>query len=192
MKNNSFPLRMHESPLRALRAKVDDTSLLEKQMNGANGCTFKIATENFGKNVDTSKLEAPITPEQKTKKGQKKSINKGKEMSEDSFGSKSPKKFRSITDINETCQMAFTEPRKCDESSQYKKQRAAIKEETKTTCTRQSWKSMENPKDKKVIGAKWIHNKVNRNDTINKHKTKLIAKRHAQEARVVYNKHKAK
>ncbi|KAL3813036.1 hypothetical protein ACJIZ3_014304 [Penstemon smallii] len=187
MKNNSFPLRTHESPLRALRAKVDDTSLLEKQMDGANGCTFKITTENFGKNVDRSKLEAPITPEQKTKKGQKKSINKGKEMTEDSFGSKSPKKIRSIMDTKESCQMAFTEPSNCDETSQYKKQRAAMKE-TKTTCTRQSWKSMENPKDKKVIGAKWIHNKVNRNDTINKHETKFVAKRHAQEARVVYNK----
>ncbi|KAL3834798.1 hypothetical protein ACJIZ3_009534 [Penstemon smallii] len=188
MKNNSFPLRMHESPLRALRAKVDDTNLLEKQMDGANSCTFKNATENLGKNVDRSKLEAPIIPEQKTKKGQKKSINKGKEMTEDSFGSKSPKIFRSITDINESCQMAFTKPSKCDESSHYRKQRAGIKEETKTTCTKQSWKMMKNPKDKKVIGAKWIHNKVNRNDTINKHKTKLIAKRHAQEARVVYNK----
>ncbi|KAL3839439.1 hypothetical protein ACJIZ3_024030 [Penstemon smallii] len=187
MKNNSFPLRMHESPLRALRAKVDDTNLLEKQMDGASGCTFKIATENLGKNVYTSKLETPITPEHKTKKGRKKSINKGKEMLEDSFRSKSPKIFRSITDINESCQMAFTEPSNCDETSQYKKQRAARKKETKTTCTRQSWKSMENPKDKKVIGAKWIQNKVNRNDTINKHKTKLIAKRHAQEARVVYN-----
>ncbi|KAL3813045.1 hypothetical protein ACJIZ3_014313 [Penstemon smallii] len=159
MKNNSFPLRMHESPLRALRAKVDDTSLLEKQMDGANGCTIKNANENFGKNVDRSKLEAPITPEQKTKKGQKKSINKGKEITEDSFGGKSPKTFRSITDINESCQMAFTKPRKCDESSHYKKQRAGIKEETKTTCTRQSWKMMKNPKDKHLIGLKWIHNK---------------------------------
>ncbi|KAL3831177.1 hypothetical protein ACJIZ3_019979 [Penstemon smallii] len=34
MKNNSFPLRMHESPLRVLRAKVDDTRSLKKQMDG--------------------------------------------------------------------------------------------------------------------------------------------------------------
>ncbi|KAL3831178.1 hypothetical protein ACJIZ3_019980 [Penstemon smallii] len=33
MKNNSFPLRMHESPLRGLRAKVDDTRSLIKQMD---------------------------------------------------------------------------------------------------------------------------------------------------------------
>ncbi|KAL3831175.1 hypothetical protein ACJIZ3_019977 [Penstemon smallii] len=33
MKNNSFPLRMHESPLRGLRAKVDDTRSLKKQMD---------------------------------------------------------------------------------------------------------------------------------------------------------------
>ncbi|KAL3834081.1 hypothetical protein ACJIZ3_008817 [Penstemon smallii] len=127
-------------------------------MDGANGCTFKIATENLGKNIDRSKLEAPITRKHKTMKGQKKSINKGKEMLEDSFGSESPKKIRSITDINESCQMAFTEPSNCDESSQYKKQRAAMKEETKMTCTRQ--KLMKNPKHKKVIDAKWIHNKT--------------------------------
>lgn len=42
---------------------------------------------------------------------------------------------------------------------------------------KQTWKLVKRPEDKKVIGMKWIfRTKLNADDSINKHKAKLVVK----------------
>lgn len=51
-----------------------------------------------------------------------------------------------------------------------------------------TWNLVDTPNDKDIIGLKWVYKtKYNEDGSIQKHKTKLVAKSYNQQARVDFN-----
>ena len=58
---------------------------------------------------------------------------------------------------------------------------SAMKEELDMIEKHQTWELTEKPKDKNVIGVKWVYRtKLNADGSVNKHKARLVVKGYAQ------------
>ena len=61
-------------------------------------------------------------------------------------------------------------------------------EEIKMIEKNHTWELMQKPKDKEIIGLKWVYKiKYNENGTIQKHKARLVAKGYSQRPGVDFN-----
>ncbi|CAL2225682.1 unnamed protein product [Prunus armeniaca] len=64
-----------------------------------------------------------------------------------------------------------------------------MEEEIKTIEKNKTWKLVDRPKDKEIIGVKWVYKtKFNHDGSIQKHKARLVAKGYSQQPGIVFNK----
>ena len=101
-----------------------------------------------------------------------------------------PRKLRSITEIYEASDVVFfaCEPQNFEEASNERVWRKAMDEEIATIEKNKTWKLVNLPKDKEVIGLKWIYKtKFKEDGSIQKHKARLVAKGYSQQPGIDFN-----
>nr|UBX54621.1 transposon Pol polyprotein [Lupinus angustifolius] len=107
---------------------------------------------------------------------------------EQSSPESSPRRVRSLVDIYETCNLAIVEPGSFEEASRQEVWVKAMEEEIKMIEKNNTWELVDCPKDKDIIGVKWVHKtKLNPDGTIQKHKARLVAKGYSQQSGIDYN-----
>lgn len=90
--------------------------------------------------------------------------------------------IRSLSDVYVICNFCVVEL-ECFEDVIIEAKRDFVNEKKKT------WKLVERPKDKKVIGVKWIFKiKFNPDDSIQKTKTRLVAKGYSKQPKFDFHK----
>ncbi|CAL2249531.1 unnamed protein product [Prunus armeniaca] len=102
-------------------------------------------------------------------------------------GSPEPR-IRSLQDIYETCNFITIEPKSFEVVVKEEIWRKAMEEEIKTIEKNKTWKLVDRPKDKEIIGVKWVYKtKFNPDGSIQKHKARLIAKGYSQQPGIDFN-----
>jgi len=83
--------------------------------------------------------------------------------------------------------MNVVEPSSYEEAKEYKELRDAMNEEYSSIMKNDTWELMELPKDKVLIGCKWLFKpKFNADDSIDKYKARLVAKGYSQKEGIDY------
>ncbi|CAL9010964.1 unnamed protein product, partial [Prunus brigantina] len=97
-------------------------------------------------------------------------------------GSPEPKqRTRSLQDIYETCNFITIEPESFEVVVKEEIWRKAMEEEIKTIEKNKTWELVDRPKDKAIIGVKWVYKtNFNPDRSIQKHKARLVAKVYSQ------------
>ena len=99
------------------------------------------------------------------------------EESEEDMDDQPVRGTRSLSDIYQRCNVAVMEPVDYNEAATNLKWVSAMKEELDMIEKHQTWELTEKPKDKNVIGVKWVYRtKLNVDGSINKHKARLVVK----------------
>ncbi|KAK8947207.1 hypothetical protein KSP39_PZI006814 [Platanthera zijinensis] len=103
--------------------------------------------------------------------------------SDDRYGSSSPKKFRSLTDIYESCNVALIcqEPTSFAEAISQPQWAEAMKSEIHMISKNNTWMLVNKPPQHSIIGLKWIFKlKLNEDGKVQKHKARLVARGFSQ------------
>ncbi|KAL4291703.1 hypothetical protein GQ457_14G023770 [Hibiscus cannabinus] len=89
---------------------------------------------------------------------------------------------RTWDDIINRCNVAILEPTSYQEAAKFVEWKEAMQEEIRMISKNDTWKLVDKPKNKKVIGVKWVYRvKLNSDGSINKHKARLVVKGYSQE-----------
>ncbi|KAK4386673.1 Retrovirus-related Pol polyprotein from transposon RE1 [Sesamum angolense] len=92
-----------------------------------------------------------------------------------------PRRTKLLSDIYETCNFIMLEPENFETAVKHKVWVQAMEEEIKMIKKNNTWELADRPKDKEVIGVKWIYKtKLNADGSIQKHKARLVAKGYSQ------------
>ncbi|KAL0358315.1 UNVERIFIED_CONTAM: putative mitochondrial protein [Sesamum angustifolium] len=92
-----------------------------------------------------------------------------------------PRRTKLVSDIYETCNFIMLEPENFETAVKHKVWVQAMDEEIKMIEKNNTWELADRPKDKEVIGVKWIYKtKLNADGSIQKHKARLVAKGYSQ------------
>ncbi|KAL0357030.1 UNVERIFIED_CONTAM: Retrovirus-related Pol polyprotein from transposon TNT 1-94 [Sesamum calycinum] len=92
-----------------------------------------------------------------------------------------PRRTKLLSDIYETCNFIMLEPENFETAVKHKVWVQAMEEEIKMIEKNNTWELADMPKDKEVIGVKWIYKtKLNADGSIQKHKARLVAKGYSQ------------
>ncbi|KAL0324814.1 UNVERIFIED_CONTAM: Retrovirus-related Pol polyprotein from transposon RE2 [Sesamum radiatum] len=92
-----------------------------------------------------------------------------------------PRRTKLLSDIYETCNFIMLEPENFETAVKHKVWVQAMEEEIKMIEKNNTWELADKPKDKEVIGVKWIYKtKLNADGSIQKHKARLVAKGYSQ------------
>ena len=100
------------------------------------------------------------------------------------------RKVRSLQDIYDSCDFAFftCEPQNFEEAIGEEIWKKAMDEEIATIEKNHTWDLVELPKNKDVIGLKWVYKtKYKEDGSIQKHKARLVAKGYSQQPGVDFN-----
>ncbi|KAL0441042.1 UNVERIFIED_CONTAM: Retrovirus-related Pol polyprotein from transposon RE2 [Sesamum radiatum] len=93
----------------------------------------------------------------------------------------SPRRTKLLSDIYETCNFIMLEPENFETAVKHKVWVQTMEEEIKMIEKNNTWELTNRPKDKEVIGVKWIYKtKLNADGSIQKHKARLVAKGYSQ------------
>ncbi|KAL2345957.1 hypothetical protein Fmac_007242 [Flemingia macrophylla] len=112
---------------------------------------------------------------------EKKPLQVQEEESEEDVDDQPIRGTRSLSDIYQRCNVAVMEPVDYNEAATDSKWVSAMKEELDMIEKHQTWELTEKPKDKNVIGVKWVYRtKFNADGSVNKHKARLVVKGYAQ------------
>ncbi|KAK2404761.1 putative mitochondrial protein [Trifolium repens] len=96
-------------------------------------------------------------------------------------------KTKSLAEIYENCNFVVNEPSCFEEASMLTEWKDAMKEELLAINKNGTWELTSRPKDKNVIGVKWVYRtKLNPDGSIHKHKARLVVKGYSQMAGVDY------
>ena len=101
----------------------------------------------------------------------------------------SPKKFKSLTDIYATCDFALyvSDPTSYKDVVDMKVWQVTMAEEMSAIERNETWEHVDLPKDKNVIGLKWVYRtKYNVDGSVQKHKARLVAKGYSQHHGIDY------
>ncbi|KAI5349042.1 hypothetical protein L3X38_001929 [Prunus dulcis] len=102
--------------------------------------------------------------------------------------SSTPVKLRDITEIYARCNMSIIEPENFAEASKDKAWKKAMEAEMDMIEKNETWKLVDRPSDKPVIGVKWVYKtKLNLDGSIQKHKARLVVKGYAQKPGIDFN-----
>ncbi|KAL4354255.1 hypothetical protein GQ457_06G039790 [Hibiscus cannabinus] len=89
---------------------------------------------------------------------------------------------RTWDDIINRCNVAILEPTSYQEAAKFVEWKEAMQEEIRMISKNDTWKLVDKPKNKKVIGVKWVYRvKLNSDGSINKHKARFVVKGYSQE-----------
>ncbi|KAL0358403.1 UNVERIFIED_CONTAM: Retrovirus-related Pol polyprotein from transposon RE2 [Sesamum angustifolium] len=92
-----------------------------------------------------------------------------------------PRRTKLLSDIYKTCNFIMLEPENFETAVKHKVWVQAMEEEIKMIEKNNTWELADRPKDKEVIGVKWIYKtKLNADGSIQKHKARLVAKGYSQ------------
>ncbi|KAK4389894.1 Retrovirus-related Pol polyprotein from transposon TNT 1-94 [Sesamum angolense] len=92
-----------------------------------------------------------------------------------------PRRTKLLSDIYETCNFIMLEPKNFETAVKHTVWVQAMEEEIKMIEKNNTWELADRPKDKEVIGVKWIYKtKLNADGSIQKHKARLVAKGYSQ------------
>ncbi|KAK8938435.1 hypothetical protein KSP39_PZI011029 [Platanthera zijinensis] len=104
--------------------------------------------------------------------------------------SSSPKKMKLLSDIYQECEFALiaSTPTTFEEAVTKQEWRAAMNEEINMVEKNKTWKLVEPPANKEIIGLKWVYKiKENGDGTINKYKARIVAKGYSQISGIDFN-----
>lgn len=88
---------------------------------------------------------------------------------------------RSLSDIYQRCNVALCEPADHEEALKDPKWKKAMEEEMSMIHKNKTWELVNKPEGRKIIGVKWVYRtKLNADNSINKHKARLVVKGYAQ------------
>lgn len=112
-------------------------------------------------------------------------------LDSDSDSEVSPvRKVRSLREIYDLSNIALfsCEPHKFEEAVKNEVWQKAMDDEMTTIMKNQTWNLVDLPKNKEVVGLKWIYkNKFNEDGSIQKHKARLVAKGYSQQPGIDFN-----
>ncbi|KAL0379259.1 UNVERIFIED_CONTAM: Retrovirus-related Pol polyprotein from transposon RE1 [Sesamum radiatum] len=92
-----------------------------------------------------------------------------------------PRRTKLLSDIYETCNFVMMELENFEAAAKHEEWVQAMEEEIKMIAKNDTWELADRPKDKEVIGVKWIYKtKLNANGSIQKHKDRMVAKGYSQ------------
>nr|KYP62303.1 Retrovirus-related Pol polyprotein from transposon TNT 1-94 [Cajanus cajan] len=119
--------------------------------------------------------------EEKWSKESEKKLLQVQEGSEEDVDDQPIRGTRSLSDIYQRCNVAVMEPVDYNEAATDSKWVSVMKEELDMIEKHQTWELTEKPKDKNIIGVKWVYRtKFNADGSVNKHKVRLVVKGYAQ------------
>ncbi|KAM1270370.1 hypothetical protein ACFX2J_031302 [Malus domestica] len=111
----------------------------------------------------------------------------GQEL-QDSSPETTPLRMRSLNEIYAVCNYYVVEPESFEEAEKDQSWQKAMSEEIAMIEKNSTWKLVNRPSDKPVIGVKWIYKtKLNLDGSIQKNKARLVAKGHSQQPGVDFN-----
>ncbi|XP_028116204.1 putative disease resistance protein RGA4 [Camellia sinensis] len=88
---------------------------------------------------------------------------------------------RSLSDIYQRCNVALCEPADHEEALKDPKWKKAMEEEMSMIHKNKTWELVNKPEGRRIIGVKWVYRtKLNADNSINKHKARLVVKGYAQ------------
>ena len=94
---------------------------------------------------------------------------------------------RSLKDVYQRCNLVSSEPTRYAEAQDSQAWRRAMQEELDMIEKNGTWQLVDRPRNRKVIGVKWIFKtKLNPDGTICKHKSRLVVKEYTQRYGVDY------
>ncbi|XP_047251356.1 uncharacterized protein LOC124886573 [Capsicum annuum] len=94
-------------------------------------------------------------------------------------------KTKSLSEIYERCNVAIMEPN--TEALKHEVWNESMKEEIGMIEKNDTWKLVDKPKDRNIIGVKWVYRtKLNLDGSVNKHKSRLVMKGYMQVAGLDY------
>lgn len=94
---------------------------------------------------------------------------------------------RRLSEIYQRCNVVVLEPTNFEEASKVDEWNQAMKEEMTTIEDNKTWQLVDKPKDKNVIGVKWVYRtKLNPDRSINKYKARLVVKGYVQQPGIDY------
>lgn len=97
-------------------------------------------------------------------------------------------KWRNISDILAQCNLCIVEPEKYEEAAQDKAWIKPMEEGLSIIEKNGTWELVDRPSDKQVIGVKWVFKtKLNLDGSVQKNKTRLVAKGYVQKPGIDYN-----
>jgi hypothetical protein len=85
-------------------------------------------------------------------------------------------------------QFCVVEPENFEESMKEESWRKAMEDEIEVIKKNRTWKLVDRPQDKEIIGVKWIYKvKYNVNGSVQRNKARLVAKGYSQQLRVNFH-----
>ena len=95
-----------------------------------------------------------------------------------------PRKVRSLSDVYESCDVALfsSKPQSFEKAREDKVWIKVIDDKIGMIEKNKTWELIKLPKEKEVIGLQWIYKtKYNEDGSVQKHKTRLVAKGYSQQ-----------
>ena len=107
--------------------------------------------------------------------------------SSSSSPSSTPRKMKSLSDVYARCNFCVVEPENFEEAIKLEVWKKAMEEEIRVIEKNKTWELVERPKEKEVIGVKWIYKtKLNPDGSIQKNKARLVGNGYSQQPGVDY------
>ncbi|KAM1480911.1 hypothetical protein ACFX2I_028001 [Malus domestica] len=104
------------------------------------------------------------------------------------FFDHTPLKWRKLDDVLAQCNLCIIEPEKYEDAAKDESWMNAMKDELSMIEKNETWKLVDRPSNKPVIGLKWVFKtKLNLDGTVQKNKARLVAKGYAQKPGIDYN-----
>ncbi|CAL2258162.1 unnamed protein product [Prunus armeniaca] len=100
----------------------------------------------------------------------------------------SPLKWRRLDDVLAQCNLCIIEPENYADAAKDESWLKAMQDELQMIEKNGTWKLVDRPSEKPVIGVKWVYKtKLNLDGSVQKNKARLVAKGYAQKPGLDYN-----
>ena len=108
--------------------------------------------------------------------------------SSSSSPSSTPRKMRSLSDVYERCNLCIVETQSFKEAIKDEDWRKTMEKEIDVIEKNETWQLVEKPKDKEIIGVKWIFRvKYHSDGRVQRLKARLVAKGYSQQPGVDFH-----
>ncbi|KAI5347962.1 hypothetical protein L3X38_000849 [Prunus dulcis] len=99
-----------------------------------------------------------------------------------------PRKYKSIAEIYEKCNMCIIEPESFEEAAKNDSWKKAMEDEILLINKNNTWELVNRPSDKQIIGVKWVYKtKLNLDGSVQKNKAQLVANGYSQKPGIDFN-----
>ncbi|KAI5334710.1 hypothetical protein L3X38_024843 [Prunus dulcis] len=99
-----------------------------------------------------------------------------------------PQKWKNLSEVYAQCNLSIIEPESYHEAAKDEAWNKAMTEEISMIEKNSTWKLVDRPGSKPIVGVKWIYKtKLNLDGSIQKHKARLVAKGYTQKPGIDFN-----